>query len=288
MAAKSMQGFSLTELMVAIAIGSFIALAGTTFYVTTVSSGKDVYDAAARTEQVYSPVASLLDNIRRAGYRGTPTQLDVYLATTQGSGTTAGDEGDYPAIEFGTSGAPTMTGATTTDCVQQHTCVAGDGVSGCSSSGTVVQVHHRYGYRLKNNVLEATVGVHPGEYTGSAPDSGCNVAAATAPWVPVTRLADVFVDTFEVALIDENIADGDNDCTLGVTEAAPCDTYGNTSLQTCGSTALSCRIDRLYKVTLCAYPGSTSGQCASNPDDKIYVELYAKPRNAVQIRAAAS
>jgi prepilin-type N-terminal cleavage/methylation domain-containing protein len=293
MAAKSMQGFSLTELMVAIAIGSFIALAGTTFYVTTVSSGKDVYDAAARTEQVYSPVASLLDNIRRAGYRGTPTQLDVYLATTQGSGTTAGDEGAYPAIEFGTSGAPTMTGATTTDCVlvsyvQQHTCVAGDGVSGCSSSGTVVQVHHRYGYRLKNNVLEATVGVHPKEYTGSAPDSVCNVAAATAPWVPVTRLADVFVDTFEVALIDENIADGDNDCTLGVTEAAPCDTYGNTSLQTCGSTALSCRIDRLYKVTLCAYPGSTSGQCASDPDDKIYVELYAKPRNAVQIRAAAS
>ena len=42
MAAKPMQGFSLTELMVAIAIGSFIALAGTTFYVTTVSSGKDV------------------------------------------------------------------------------------------------------------------------------------------------------------------------------------------------------------------------------------------------------
>jgi prepilin-type N-terminal cleavage/methylation domain-containing protein len=296
MAAKSMQGFSLTELMVAIAIGSFIALAGTTFYVTTVSSGKDVYDAAARTEQVYSPAASLLDDIRRAGYRGTPTELDVYLATTQGSGATAGNEGDYPAIEFGTSGAPTMTGATTTDCVlisyvQQHTC-AGDGVANCSGSDpnnpTVVQVHHRFGYRLKNNVLEATVGVHPGEYTGSAPDSGCNVAAATAPWVPVTRLADVFVDTFEVALIDENIADGDNDCTLGVTEAAPCDTYGNTSLQTCGSTALSCRIDRLYKVTLCAYPGSTSGQCASNPDDKIYVELYAKPRNAVQIRAAAS
>ena len=293
MAAKSMQGFSLTELMVAIAIGSFIALAGTTFYVTTVSSGKDVYDSAARTEQVYSPAASLLDDIRRAGYRGTPTELDVYLATTQGSGTTAGDEGDYPAIEFGTSGTPTMTGATTTDCVlisyvQQHTCVAGDGVSGCSSSGTVVQVHHRFGYRLKNNVLEATVGVHPGEYTGSAPASGCDVAAATAPWVPVTKLNDVFVDTFEVALINENIADGDNDCVLGVAGTAPCDTYGDTGLGACGSTALSCRIDRLYKVTLCAYPGSTDNQCASNPDDKIYVELYAKPRNSVLIRAAAS
>ena len=38
--AKQSTGFSLTELMVTIAIGSFIALAGTTFYVTTVVLGK--------------------------------------------------------------------------------------------------------------------------------------------------------------------------------------------------------------------------------------------------------
>ena len=118
--------------------------------------------------------------------------------------------------------------------------------------------------------------------------SGCTAPPATAPWVPVTRLGDVFVDTFTVELINENIADGDNDCVLGVAGAAPCDTYGNTSLQACGSTALSCRIDRLYKVTLCAYPKSIDNQCANDPDDKIYVELYAKPRNAVLIQAAAS
>jgi prepilin-type N-terminal cleavage/methylation domain-containing protein len=290
---KDVWGFSLTELMVAIAIGSFIALAGTTFYVTTVGSSKDVYDAAARTEQIYSPAASLLDDIRRAGYRGTPAALSSYLLTTQGFGASAGDEGDFPAIEFGTSGAPTMSGATTTDCVlvsyvQQHTCAAGDGVAGCAGAGTVVQVHHRFGYRLRNHVLEATAGVHPGEYSGGAPVSGCTAPPATAPWVPVTRLGDVFVDTFTVELINENIADGDNDCVLGVAGAAPCDTYGNTSLQACGSTALSCRIDRLYKVTLCAYPKSIDNQCANDPDDKIYVELYAKPRNAVLIQAAAS
>jgi prepilin-type N-terminal cleavage/methylation domain-containing protein len=292
MAVKYIRGFSLTELMVAIAISSFIALAGTTFYVTSVGAGKDVFDAAARTEQIYSPVASLLDDIRRAGYRGAPAALSTYLLTTQGSGTSAGNEGAYPAIEFGMSGAPTETD--TTDCVlisyvQQYGCVAGDGVSACSGSGgTVVKVHHRFGYRLKNNVLEATVGVHPGEYSSNAPDSECNAAAATAPWVPVTKLTEVLVDSFEVELIEETIVDGDNDCELGENLAPPCDTYGDTGLATCGSTALSCRIDRLYKVTLCAYPGDTAGQCTSNPDDKIYVELYAKPRNSALIQAASS
>ena len=292
MTGETARGFSLTELMVAIAIGSFIALAGTTFYVTTVSSSKEVYDAAARTEQIYSPAASLLDDIRRAGYRGTPAELSTYLSTTQGSGTAGGDEGDYPAIELYSSNSNEPADCVLVSYVQQHSCVAGDSVSGCSGVVTdppqVVQVHHRFGYRLRNHVLEAAVGVHPGEYTGTPPSSGCDVENATAPWVPVTRLTDVFVDTFEVELISETIADGDNDCILGVNGAAPCDTYGNTDLATCGSTALSCRIDRLYRVTLCAYPGGSADQCASNPDDKIYVELYAKPRNAVLIQAAAS
>jgi prepilin-type N-terminal cleavage/methylation domain-containing protein len=57
-------GFSLTELMVTIAIGSFIALAGTTFYVTTVGSGKDIFDSAKRTEQLYAPITSLSDDLR--------------------------------------------------------------------------------------------------------------------------------------------------------------------------------------------------------------------------------
>ncbi|MDG1065290.1 MAG: prepilin-type N-terminal cleavage/methylation domain-containing protein [Luminiphilus sp.] len=293
-------GFSLTELMVTIAIGSFIALAGTTFYVTTVGSGKDIFDSAKRTEQVYAPITSLSDDIRRAGFRGLPSALTAYLVTTQGSGASiTGDEGDFPAVEFGTTGVPSAVGATT-ECVlvsyvRDHNCVSGDDSNfpACASVtvGDVVPLHHRFGYRLQSNVLEATVVVHPDEYASGAPapsNSECNASGETSAWVPVTNLSDVFVDTFTVHLVDQDSADGDNGCVLGAVGTSPCDTYGSTSLADCGTTSLSCRIDRLYKITLCAYSENADGLCASNPENKIVTEIFAKPRNAVLIQKAAS
>ena len=104
----------------------------------------------------------------------------------------------------------------------------------------------------------------------------------------VTNLSDVFVDTFTVELVEQESADGDNGCVLGTVGASPCDTYGSTNLADCGTTSLSCRIDRLYKITLCAYPENTDGLCGGNPANKIYTEVFAKPRNAVLIQKAAS
>jgi prepilin-type N-terminal cleavage/methylation domain-containing protein len=293
-------GFSLTELMVTIAIGSFIALAGTTFYVTTVGSGKDIFDAAKRTEQLYAPITSLSDDLRRAGFRGLPSALTAYLVTTQGSGaSTMGDEGDFPAIEFATTGVPSAVGATT-ECVlvsyvRDHNCVSGDDSNfpACASVtvGDAVPLHHRFGYRLQSHVLEATVVVHPGEYApgASAPsNSECNASGASSAWVSVTKLSDIFIDTFNVQLAEQASADGDNGCGLGAVGTSPCDTYGSTSLADCGTTSLSCRIDRLYKITLCAYSENVDGLCASNPENKIYTEIFAKPRNAVLIQKAAS
>jgi len=291
-------GFSLTELMVTIAIGSFIALAGTTFYVTTVGSGKDIFDSAKRTEQLYAPITSLSDDLRRAGFRGLPSALTAYLVTTQGSGaSTTGDAGDFPAIEFGTTGVPSAVGATT-ECVlvsyvRDHNCVSGDdsNFTACASVavGVAVPLHHRFGSRLQSHVLEATVVVHPNEYSASTPsNSACDASGASSAWVPITNLSDVFVDTFTVELVDQDSADGDNGCVLGTVGASPCDTYGGTSLADCGTTSLSCRIDRLYKITLCAYPENTDGLCAGNPENKIYTEIFSKPRNAVLIQRAAS
>jgi len=298
--AKQSTGFSLTELMVTIAIGSFIALAGTTFYVTTVGSGKDIFDSAKRTEQLYAPITSLSDDLRRAGFRGLPSALTVYLATTQGSGaSTTGDEGNFPAVEFGTTGVPSAVGATT-ECVlvsyvRDHNCLSGDNsnFTACASVavGAAVPLHHRFGYRLQSHVLEATVVVHPDEYAAgaSAPsNSECNASGASSAWVPVTKLSDIFIDTFNVQLAKQASADGDNGCVLGAVGTSPCDTYGSTSLADCGTTSLSCRIDRLYKITLCAYSENSDGLCGSNPENKIYTEIFAKPRNAVLIQKAAS
>ena len=93
-------GLSLVELMVAIAIASFIALAGTTLYVTTVGAGKELYDEASQTEQVFAITSALSGDIRRAGYRGNPTALSTYLVTTRGSTGVAGDEGDLSLIHI--------------------------------------------------------------------------------------------------------------------------------------------------------------------------------------------
>lgn len=293
---RGMRGLGLSELMIAIAIGSFIALAGTTFYVTSVGAGKEIYDSAVRTEQVFAPLDSLMEDLRRSGYRGLPTALTNYLVTTRGSGTsTTGDEGDFPAVEFGTSGVPAAVGASS-DCVllsyvRDYTCVAGDAsnFSACSAAGDVVPLHHRFGYRLQSNSLEATVVVHPDEYLTSAPtNSACNATGATSAWVPVTKLGDVFVDTFSVELVDEDVADGDNGCILGVSAASPCDSYDSIDATQCGTTSLSCRIDRLYKITICAYPENTDNQCGSNPEGKLSAELFAKPRNSVLIQKATS
>ncbi|MCH1493213.1 MAG: prepilin-type N-terminal cleavage/methylation domain-containing protein, partial [Luminiphilus sp.] len=126
--AAEQTGLSLVELMVAIAIASFVALAGTTLYVTTVGAGKELYDEASQTEQIFAITSALSADIRRAGYRGDPTALSTYLVSTRGSGGAVGDEGDYPAVEFSTTGPPTAAG-NTNDCIlvqyrRKHTCAS--------------------------------------------------------------------------------------------------------------------------------------------------------------------
>ncbi len=300
-------GLSLVELMVAIAIASFIALAGTTLYVTTVGAGKELYDEASQTEQVFAITSALSGDIRRAGYRGNPTALSTYLVTTRGSTGVAGDEGDYPAVEFSTTGAPTAAG-NTSDCVlvqylRKHTCASSDeAITACDTNtdgtvdtvGAVVSVHHRFGYRLVSGVMEGVAVIHPSEYD-SAPstDSACNATGASSGWSALTVANSLYVDEFEVEVLGQTIIDADNNCPLGVNGASPCDShasYSNPLGLDCGNT-VSCRVQRLYKITICAYPGSTDGECVpaaggSQPENQIYVEVLASPRNDALIAKA--
>lgn len=305
--AAEQTGLSLVELMVAIAIASFVALAGTTLYVTTVSAGKELYDEASQTEQIFAITSALSADIRRAGYRGDPTALSTYLVSTRGSGGAVGDEGDYPAVEFSTTGPPTAAG-NTNDCIlvqyrRRHTCASGDeAITACDTNtdGTVdtvgaeVSVHHRFGYRLVSGVMEAVAVIHPGEYdTTPTDDSACDATGNTSAWSELTASDSLYVDEFEVELLAQTIIDADNNCPLGVNGASPCDshaTYSNPLGSDCGNT-VSCRVQRLYKIKLCAYPGSTDGQCVaaaggSQPENQIYVEVLASPRNDTLIAKA--
>ena len=300
-------GLSLVELMVAIAIASFVALAGTTLYVTAVGAGKELYDEASQTEQIFAITSALSADIRRAGYRGDPAALSTYLVSTRGSGGSVGDEGDYPALEFSTTGPPTAAG-NSSDCVvvqylRKHTCATGDeAITACDTNtdGTVdalgaeVSIYHRFGYRLASGVMEGVAVIHPSEYDSTpTTTSACNSTGGNSGWSPLTVVDSLFVDEFEVELLDQTIIDADNNCPLGVNGASPCDshaTYSNPLGLNCGNT-VSCRIQRLYKIKLCAYPGNTDGQCVaaaggSQPENQIYVEVLASPRNDTLIAKA--
>ena len=301
------RGLSLVELMVAIAIASFIALAGITLYVTTVGAGKDLYDQASQTEQIFAITSALSADIRRAGYRGDPTALGTYLVSTRGSGGAVGDEGDYPAVEFSTTGPPTAA-SNSSDCVlvqyrRKHTCASGDeAITACDtdtdgtvdSVGAQVLVYHRFGYRLTSGVMEAAAVIHPTEYDSTpSANSACNATGTTSAWSALTISSALYVDEFEIELLDQTVIDAYNNCPLGTNGAAPCDSHGSYSNPLgldCGNT-VSCRVRRLYKIKICAYPGSTDGQCVpaaggSQPENQIYVEALASPRNDTLIARA--
>ena len=133
--------------------------------------------------------------------------------------------------------------------------------------------------------MEAVAVIHPDQFlSASGVDSSCAASGVDSAWSAVTRLSDLYVDQFAATLQDERYFDADTDCILGTT-GTDCETLGSSD---CGDT-ISCRIERLYKVVLCAYPDSTTdGLCVASadgtqPDGQVYGEIFITPRNDVMI-----
>ena len=274
-------GLSLVELMVAIAIGAFIALAGTTYFATTFGAGISIQEATRAQAQFTALTNAVRVELRRAGYRGNPSQLANYLVTTEGSSGVAGDEGTFPAVDISTSGCALMSYA------REHSCSGSDNANfavcrdtdGSLLSGTATVLHYRTGLRLQSGVVEAVSVIHPSQYDvvgATAPvSSDCAAAGGSSAWQSITTVPDLYVDRFVFTMPGETYFDADAGCEFSVSGC-------ETSASTCGDT-VSCRIERLYKVEVCAYPGDTDNQCASSPDGRLYAEIFVSPRNNVLI-----
>lgn len=274
-------GLSLVELLVAIAIGAFIALAGTTYFATTFGAGISIQEATRAQAQFTALTNAVRIELRRAGYRGNPSQLANYLVTTEGSSGVAGDEGTFPAVDISTSGCALMSYA------REHSCSGSDNANfavcrdtdGSLLSGTDTVLHYRTGLRLQSGVVEAVSVIHPSQYDvvgATAPvSSDCAAAGGSSAWQSITTAPDLYVDRFVFTMPGETYFDADAGCEFSV---GGCET----SASTCGGT-VSCRIERLYKVEVCAYPGDTDNQCASSPEGKLYAEIFVSPRNNVLI-----
>ena len=270
-------GLSLVELMVAIAIGSFIALAGTTYFATSFGAGLSLQQSVRAQEQFSGLVGAVRTELRRAGYRGDPSQLATYLETTEGSSGIPGDEGTFPAVDIGTAGCALVSYA------REHSCSTGDNANfsvcrdtdGSLLSGTNTVLHYRVGFRLQTGVVEAVSVIHPSQYDvagAAAPEaSDCSATGGTSAWQPITQVSDFYIDRLVFSKPGETYYDSDAGCEFSV---GGCETNTNA----CGD-SVSCRIERLYKVEICGYPDATDNQCVpaadgSQPDGQLYLEFF--------------
>ena len=272
-------GLSLVELMVAVALASFIALAATLYYTSLFSASSVIRESTAAQGHFNAVASTLIAEIRRSGYRGYPGRLPTYLETT-GSNGGVPDEGDYPAIEIGSD-------CVLTTYVRDHTCRAGDELDFAECVGgenTAAGLYYRVGFRLTGGAIEAVSVIHPNQYLGSAPsDSECTASGASSAWELLTTNADIYFDRFSVTQEAQTIYEGDTGCVLG-TAGTDCESH---VFADCGDT-ISCRIKRVYKVELCAYDGDTDDLCdesfgADAPERQYYNELFVTPRNDVLI-----
>jgi len=272
-------GLSLVELMVAIAIASFIALAATSYYAAMFSASNAVRNTASAQAHFNAVANTLVAEIRRSGYRGSPTEVAAYVATTgNSSGTPA--LGNYPAVE-------TATGCALVAYARDYTCASGDdsNFNECAAGvGTATSLHYRSGLRLSSGVIEAVSVIHPNQYIGSAPvESSCTATGGTSAWAPLSETTELYFDRFTITEQASTIYDGDTACVLG-TAGTDCESnvYAD-----CGD-SISCRIKRVYKVEVCAYPNNTDDLCDPNyggsvPSGQLYNEFFVTPRNDVLI-----
>lgn len=75
-------GLSLVELIISVAIGAFVAMAGSALYVTTVATGTEVFDRTQATEQGRAIVDTIMQDFRRVGYRAGTLLTDPISAFT--------------------------------------------------------------------------------------------------------------------------------------------------------------------------------------------------------------
>ena len=272
-------GLSLVELMVAIAIASFIALAATSYYAAMFSASNAVRNTASAQADFNAVTNTLVAEIRRSGYRGSPTEVAAYVATT-GNSSGAPTLGSYPAVEI-------ATGCALVAYASDYTCASGDdsNFAECAAGvGTATSLHYRSGLRLTSGVIEAVSVIHPNQYIGSSPvDSSCTATGGTSAWAPLSDTTELYFDRFTITEQASTIYDGDTACVLGT---AGTDCEANVYAD-CGD-SISCRIKRVYKLEVCAYPTNTDALCDPNyggsvPSGQLYNEFFVTPRNDVLI-----
>ena len=245
--------------MIAITLGAFVALAGSTFYVTTVSAGKTIFNKTRATEQARAVIDTIVHDFRRVGYRGEAVISD--LSATLNA---------IPSQDFMLGEA---SGEAANSCIT-YSYEALDDTTGLPET-------RHYGFRLAGGTVQATS------------DEAATCDAATH-WEAATDANSVWIDKLAFSAKyrcydaeDGSLADASNpelscrdirDC--GCQDSPP-------NVEYCSdNNHRSCFERRQLSIALCAYPldSGSAGDCQENnndssPEGQLYAVLNSTSRN---------
>ena len=249
--------------MIAITLGAFVALAGSTFYVTTVSTGKTIFNKTRATEQARAVIDTIAHDFRRVGYRGLtvvgkpPADQEYCDLDNQKSYLDLALFCSKPNKGFELSEA---SGEAANSCITYSYEAVND------ATGLPETLH--YGFKLVGGTVQAT-------------NNGAATCDAATHWEAATDANSVWIDKLAFSANyrcydaeDGSLADSSN-------SELSC---RDTSID-CGG-AISCFERRQLSIALCAYPldSGSAGDCQENNDDsspegQLYAVLNSTSRN---------
>lgn len=261
--------------MIAITLGAFVALAGSTFYVTTVSTGKTIFNKTRATEQARAVIDTIAHDFRRVGYRGLtvvgkPPDDQEYCEPE--------DPNSYlglfcwnPKKGFELSEA---SGEAANSCITYSYEALND------ATGLPEILH--YGFKLVGGTVQAT-------------NNGAATCDAATHWEAATDANSVWIDKLAFSANyrcydaeDGSLADASNP-ELSCSDISDCGCQDQDSLkaETCkDKNHRSCFERRQLSIELCAYPldSGSAGDCQENNDDsspegQLYAVLSSTSRN---------
>lgn len=243
------KGLSLTELMVSLAVSSFIVLAAATHYTITYRTTISAQSSALRTEQFVTTEHVISSAIRESGFIGSLSNITTHLTTTGGYSNTSSPTAE--AFAAAVHPDPSL------NCV-----ILEIGTATGADPSAINEVYYQYGFRINSATVQTSRG------TTLACDSGT--------WSDLTVSEVLAFQSLKVTQEGEDaFVNADSPTLTSLTEA---DCYN-------AGRANNCIIEQLWQLELCALPPSSGAVTCDDTTSAYFSQVLITPRNPLMTGA---
>ena len=243
------KGLTLTELMVSLAVSSFIVLAAATHYTITYRTTISAQNSALRTEQFTKTEHVISSAIRESGYLGSLSNVTTHLTTTGGYNNTSS-----PTAK---AHAKTVHPDTEDNCV-----VIEIGTATETGSSVIDQAYYLYGFRIDGDTVQSS--------------RGTSVACNSGTWSDLTVSDVLEFKSLKVTQDGDDAFVNADSPTLATLNGDDC--YGSPR-------ANNCLIEQLWQLELCALPPDSDDTTCDDTTSAYFSQVLITPRNPLMTGA---